>query len=235
MQIVFFMALVGLAAFCQNLTGFAFGLIFCRRRRGHRGLMNIADAANVACLLSIIINGVSYMRAYRFQALTGSCQAVTSSAACWGGRRGCCCCWLSGNALNDMRMLLGLVIVLCAMLLLMQKKALDQPSALSHVGSRRVVGAARRFVCHARPAHGLSPLSSAAGSHAGAPLPVCHVCLLLLAALPWWLWREKTTELGGHGLDGAGLSCRHGRDLVECQTSARLAPKALWDGWSAAC
>jgi hypothetical protein len=27
MQIVFFMALVGLAAFCQNLTGFAFGLI----------------------------------------------------------------------------------------------------------------------------------------------------------------------------------------------------------------
>jgi hypothetical protein len=28
MHIVFFMALVGLAAFCQNLTGFAFGLIF---------------------------------------------------------------------------------------------------------------------------------------------------------------------------------------------------------------
>lgn len=126
MQIVFFMALVGLAAFCQNLTGFAFGLIFVGVA-GATGLMNIADAANVACLLSII-NGVSYMRAYRFEPdwVMLKPMLISSVLGVVGGVL--LLHWLSGNTLNGLRMLLGLVIVLCAMLLLMQKKALDQPS-----------------------------------------------------------------------------------------------------------
>lgn len=126
MQIVFFMALVGLAAFCQNLTGFAFGLIFVGVA-GATGLMNIADAANVACLLSII-NGISYMRAYRFEPdwVMLKPMLISSVLGVVGGVL--LLHWLSGNTLNGLRMLLGLVIVLCAMLLLMQKKALDQPS-----------------------------------------------------------------------------------------------------------
>lgn len=126
MQIVFFMALVGLAAFCQNLTGFAFGLIFVGVA-GATGLMNIADAANVACLLSII-NGVSYMRAYRFEPdwVMLKPMLISSVLGVVGGVL--LLHWLSGNTLNGLRMLLGLVIVLCAMLLLMQKKALEQPS-----------------------------------------------------------------------------------------------------------
>lgn len=126
MQIVFFMALVGLAAFCQNLTGFAFGLIFVGVA-GATGLMNIADAANVACLLSII-NGISYMRAYRFEPdwVMLKPMLISSVLGVVGGVL--LLHWLSGNTLNGLRMLLGLVIVLCAMLLLVQKKALDQPS-----------------------------------------------------------------------------------------------------------
>ena len=126
MQIVFFMALVGLAAFCQNLTGFAFGLIFVGVA-GATGLMNIADAANVACLLSII-NGISYMRAYRLEPdwVMLKPMLISSVLGVVGGVL--LLHWLSGNTLNGLRMLLGLVIVLCAMLLLMQKKALDQPS-----------------------------------------------------------------------------------------------------------
>ena len=126
MQIVFFMALVGLAAFCQNLTGFAFGLIFVGVA-GATGLMNIADAANVACLLSII-NGVSYMRAYRFEPDWAMLKPMLISSVLGVVGGVLLLHWLSGNTLNGLRMLLGLVIVLCAMLLLMQKKALDQPS-----------------------------------------------------------------------------------------------------------
>lgn len=129
MQIVFFMALVGLvglASFCQNLTGFAFGLIFVGVA-GATGLMNIADAANVACLLSIV-NGVSYMRAYRFEADWALLRPmlISSVLGVFGGVL--LLHWLSGNALNGLRMLLGVVIVLCALLLLMQKKVLTQPS-----------------------------------------------------------------------------------------------------------
>ena len=126
MQIVFFMALVGLASFCQNLTGFAFGLIFVGVA-GATGLMNIADAANVACLLSIV-NGVSYMRAYRFQADWGLLKPMLISSVLGVIGGVLLLHWLSGNALNGLRMLLGVVIVLCALLLLMQKKALAKPS-----------------------------------------------------------------------------------------------------------
>ena len=126
MQIVFLMALVALASFCQNLTGFAFGLIFVGVA-GATQLMPIADAANVACLLSII-NGISYMRAYRFEPdwVMLKPMLISSVLGVVGGVL--LLHWLSGNTLNGLRMLLGLVIVLCAMLLLMQKKALDQPS-----------------------------------------------------------------------------------------------------------
>ena len=126
MQIVFLMALVALASFCQNLTGFAFGLIFVGIA-GATQLMPIADAANVACLLSII-NGVSYMRAYRFQANWTMLKPMLISSVLGVIGGVLMLHWLSGNALSGLRMLLGVVIVLCALLLLTQKKALDKPS-----------------------------------------------------------------------------------------------------------
>ena len=126
MQIVFFMALVGLAAFCQNLTGFAFGLIFVGVAGASR-LMDIADAANVACLLSIV-NGASYMRAHRFQPDWSMLKPMLVSSLLGVAGGVLLLHWLSGNTLNGLRMALGAVIVLCALLLLMQKKALAQPS-----------------------------------------------------------------------------------------------------------
>ena len=89
--------------------------------------MSIADAANVACLLSII-NGVSYMRAYRFEANWTLLKPMLISSVLGVIGGVLLLHWLSGNTLNGLRMLLGVVIVLCALLLLMQKKALDKPS-----------------------------------------------------------------------------------------------------------
>ena len=63
-QYLLFFALVALASLCQNLTGFAFSLILVGLA-GATGLMPIADAANVAMLLSIV-NGVTYLRHHPF-------------------------------------------------------------------------------------------------------------------------------------------------------------------------
>ena len=56
---------VALASACQNLTGFAFALIFVGLA-GALHLLPIADAANVAGLLSLV-NGVVYLRSHPFK------------------------------------------------------------------------------------------------------------------------------------------------------------------------
>lgn len=119
-QTVLFLGLVGLATFCQNLTGFAFGLIFVGIA-GATHLLSIEDAANIACLLGIV-NGVVYLRAHRVRPdwqllrpmLLSSVIGLVAGVALLQ--------WLSGNALNVLRMLLGAAIVLCALLLIQQAK-----------------------------------------------------------------------------------------------------------------
>lgn len=125
-QHVLFLALVGLATFCQNLTGFAFGLIFVGVA-GATQLMGIGDAANVACLLSLV-NGVAYLRGHR-QAPKWSLlrpMLISSVIGVLGGVL--LLHWLSGNALSGLRMLLGLAIVACALLLLWQRQVNAQMS-----------------------------------------------------------------------------------------------------------
>ncbi len=120
-QYVLFLALVGLATFCQNLTGFAFGLIFVGVA-GATHLMSIGDAANVACLLSLV-NGVAYLRAHR-QVPQWSLLRPMLASSVIGVLGGVLLLhWLSGNALSGLRMLLGVAIVACAVLLLLQKQA----------------------------------------------------------------------------------------------------------------
>jgi uncharacterized membrane protein YfcA len=110
-QYVLFLVLVGLATFCQNLTGFAFGLIFVGVA-GATHLMSIADAANVACLLSVV-NGVTYLRAHRQvpQWTLLKPMLVSSVIGVIAGV-----------------LLLGLAIVACALLLLLQKQVNAQMS-----------------------------------------------------------------------------------------------------------
>jgi uncharacterized membrane protein YfcA len=125
-QYVLFLVLVGLATFCQNLTGFAFGLIFVGVA-GATHLMSIADAANVACLLSVV-NGVTYLRAHRQVPQWTLLKPMLVSSVIGVIAGVLLLQWLSGNALSGLRMLLGLAIVACALLLLLQKQVNAQMS-----------------------------------------------------------------------------------------------------------
>lgn len=117
---------VALASMCQNLTGFAFGLIFVGVA-GALQLMPIADAANVACLLSLV-NGAVYLRSHPFEPRWDVLQplAITSLLGTLLGLA--LLHWLSGSALGVLRMILGAAIVLCAVVLLLQKAQRTAPS-----------------------------------------------------------------------------------------------------------
>lgn len=125
-QYLLFFGLVALATFCQNLTGFAFGLIFVGLA-GATQLMPIADAANVACLLSLV-NGVAYLRNHPFSPQWPLLKPMLASSVLGvlGGL--VLLSWLSGHALNGLRILLGLAIAGCAVALLAQKQVRAQMS-----------------------------------------------------------------------------------------------------------
>ena len=126
---------VVLASACQNLTGFAFGLIFVGMA-GALHLMPIADAANVAGLLSLV-NGVVYLRRHPFQPRWDMLKPilVSSLIGVLGGLA--LLHWLSGDLVNVLRMLLGATIIACAIVLLLQKQ---QRTTLSGPGAMWVAG-----------------------------------------------------------------------------------------------
>lgn len=113
-----FLACVAVAAYAQNLTGFAFSLILL-------GLVSvlqiasIADAANAAMVLSLV-NTWTYFRTqagpvpWRMvrPAMAGSVVGVIAGVALLG--------WLSGSSLALLRGLLGVCVAGCALLLLAQ-------------------------------------------------------------------------------------------------------------------
>jgi uncharacterized membrane protein YfcA len=114
-----FFAIVALASFCQNLTGFAFGLILVGLV-GALSLMPIGEAANAATIMSIA-NGAVYIRTHPFKpdwsllrpmlisSLVGVLIGVGSLSL------------LSSHALAGLSLTLGIAIVACAMLLFAQK------------------------------------------------------------------------------------------------------------------
>ncbi|QNN57107.1 TSUP family transporter [Diaphorobacter ruginosibacter] len=124
----FFMLLivVALASACQNLTGFAFALIFVGLA-GALHLLPIADAANVAGLLSLV-NGVVYLRSHPFKPRWDLLKPMLISSQI-GVLLGLGLLHLlSGSLVNILRMLLGVTIIACAVLLLSQKGRREQPS-----------------------------------------------------------------------------------------------------------
>ena len=120
MNMIFFLVLVAVATFCQNLTGFAFGLIFVGIA-GASSLLSIADAANIACLLSLV-QAVGFMRANRLKPDWGLLGPLLASSAVGLVAGVLLLQWLSGNMLSMLRILLGVSIVVCAILLLLQKQ-----------------------------------------------------------------------------------------------------------------
>ena len=120
-QYLLFFGLVAVASLCQNLTGFAFSLILVGLS-GATGLMPIADAANVAMLLSIV-NGLTYLRHHPFSPDWRMLRPMLVLSVVGVGLGWLLLGWLDGNTLNGLRLALGVVIVLCAVLLMAQKYA----------------------------------------------------------------------------------------------------------------
>lgn len=117
---------VALACAAQNLTGFAFALIFVGLA-GALHLLPIADAANVAGLLSLV-NGFVYLRSHPFEPRWDLLKPMLTSSTI-GVLIGLGLLQLlSGNLVNVLRMLLGVTIIGCAFLLLSQKKGRETPS-----------------------------------------------------------------------------------------------------------
>lgn len=115
-----------LAAFCQNLTGFAFGLIFVGLT-GAFQIISIADAANIACILSIANNVVYLSKSPRISAgpllkpmlISSMIGLVIGFASLY---------WFTENGINALRLILGVSIVGSAIALFMINTNTRKPS-----------------------------------------------------------------------------------------------------------
>ncbi|MEJ8825851.1 TSUP family transporter [Variovorax humicola] len=127
MQVVLFLACVGIATCAQSLTGFAFGLILL----GLVGVLHLAplaDAANVASVLtlvqaSVVLRGSRKsidLATLRDTAL-GSGVGVVIGVFLLG--------WLSGNVVLLLRVLLGITILACATALVARSAPLRERSS----------------------------------------------------------------------------------------------------------
>ena len=115
--------LAALASFCQNLTGFAFALIFVGAA-GALSLMPIQDAANIASMLSAA-NGLLYLRSHPAPPRWELLRPMLVSGVAGVGIGLALLVWLAGNTLHGLRVVLGVSIIACAVLLL----ARSQPRA----------------------------------------------------------------------------------------------------------
>ncbi len=126
LQIVLFLLCVALATCAQSLTGFAFALILL----GLAGLLELAPLADLANVVSVLAlaNAVIALRgsgktldlpAFRDIAL-GSVVGILGGVLLLG--------WLSANVTLVLRMLLGVTVIVCAVIVLRQAAALRQRS-----------------------------------------------------------------------------------------------------------
>lgn len=107
---------VAVATFAQTLSGFAFGLVFLSLVASF-DLASVADAANVATVLTLA-NAWAYFRAHR-QPLPWPLMKPAILTSCVGVGLGLLLLHrLSAGATTMLKLLLGGVIVLCALVLL---------------------------------------------------------------------------------------------------------------------
>ena len=131
-----FIACVALATCIQNMTGFAFGLVLLGLVAMFK-LVPIVDAANAATVLTLV-NAVSFFRLHKLQpqwrvmkpSILPSLLGVAAGVALLA--------WLSGNAVQALRGLLGLAILACAFALIVDAKPRETVSgkpAFAFVGA----------------------------------------------------------------------------------------------------
>jgi uncharacterized protein len=126
-QVAGFLACVALATCAQSVTGFALALILL----GLTGLFELAplaDVANVATVISLCTAAValrgardSLDRPILRATITGSVFGVAAGVALLA--------WLSANVVMVLRLLLGLVVIACAIVVLVRARPLPQRSS----------------------------------------------------------------------------------------------------------
>lgn len=122
-----FLFCVAVATCAQRLTGFALALILL----GLTGLFNIAplpDVANVATVLALA-NAAMVLRAAR-KSLDWPILRATSVGSAFGVAAGVALLgWLNANVVMVLRLLLGLVVIACALIVLLRAKPLPERSS----------------------------------------------------------------------------------------------------------
>lgn len=115
-SLALYLLCVAIATFAQTLSGFAFGLVFLSLVASF-DLASVADAANVATVLTLA-NAWAYFRAHR-QPVPWPLMKPAILTSCVGVGGGLVLLhWLSAGATTALKLLLGVVIVLCALVLL---------------------------------------------------------------------------------------------------------------------
>lgn len=126
LQVAGFLACVGIATAAQSVTGFALALILL----GLTGLFELAplpDVANVATVLSLASAAIA-LHGPRRQ-VDGPIFRGTVTASFFGVAAGVALlAWLSANVVMVLRLLLGLVVIACAIVVLVRTEPLAQRS-----------------------------------------------------------------------------------------------------------
>lgn len=115
-----FLTIITIASICQNLTGFAFGLILVTLA-GALDVMPVAMSANVAMVLALV-NAALYLRSTSVNPDWKLLRPILASsiAGLIGGL--VLLSWLSASARNGLGILLGIVVVASSLLLVIQSK-----------------------------------------------------------------------------------------------------------------
>ena len=196
---VLFAGCVAIATCIQNLTGFAFGLILL----GLVSVLDLAsvpDAANASTVLTLV-NAASYFRLHRLRPEWRIVRPAILPSLAGVGIGVALLSWLSGNATQVLRGLLGAAILACAFGLLVESKP---RVTVSRPGVFAVVGA-------------LSGLMGGLFSSAGPPLvyhmyrqpaprEVIQQCLFLMFAVNQMLRLVLVAGAGRFSLHSALLS-----------------------------
>ena len=132
-QIAGFLLCVAIATWAQSITGFALALILL----GLTSLLHLAplpDVANVATVLSLASAAIALRGARRSldrriwrSTVTGSVFGVAAGVALMA--------WLQANVVMLLRLLLGVVVIACAVVVLVRTKPLAQASSRLSFGA----------------------------------------------------------------------------------------------------
>lgn len=136
MSLIGFLLCVVVAAYAQTLTGFALGLILLSIATAF-DLASISDAANTAMVLSLI-SAYSFFRVDRRPPPWRLIRPALISSLCSVVLGVALLLWLSTNAAQSLKIVLGVVITGCAVALALQKqpkKAISSPIGFGIAGS----------------------------------------------------------------------------------------------------